>query len=161
MKYLLLLIPFILNAWTFTEKDFNKLTESQKSNLDIIYMVGETKGLGLRLAAKAIVETRLGKVMGKKNHICGVMQIDINYTDATCDMLDSNTYLSAKIALEQLIGWTEAKVRTTEGKWVYMERSVDKATVMYNVGKTGDPYGFTHLYRVHMVEAVLIKHYKG
>ena len=158
MLKLLLLLPSILLSWTFTETDYQRLSPTQKSNLDIVYLVGEEKGHGLRLAAKAIVENMARNTDNNPNHICGILQVDVTLVKETCKQLESNVYIAARVGLEQFLDW-KTKDTYVNGKLVTTERTDDKATMMYNVGYTKDPFAKTHLKKVHIAEKVLRKHY--
>ena len=112
-------------------------------------MVGEQHStkVGLYLMAIAIVETRAGKRDFNVNHICGAHQLDINYAKVSCSVVESNHYVSAKLALANLLFWKEG-------------RTWDKALKMYNVGYTNHPHGKEYLRRIKLTIRILEKHYE-
>lgn len=148
---LYLLLTTWLFSWEFTKYDYYQLTEEQRKNLDIIYMVGEEKNLGLLLSAIGIVETRLDLTIDtNKNHICGIMQININYVDISCEAVESNVYLSAKLALQNLLFWYNGPANQN---W-------NKALIMYNGGYNFNPHGHEYISRIMQVLNILKQYYK-
>ena len=131
-------------GWEFNKTHLENLTEQQKEILRISYLVGAEKDLGLTLASIAVVETRVGKFDFTNNHICGVHQININYVKAKCKVVESNPYISAKLARDNLMFWL--KIRKGDLK---------KAIRMYNVGYLNHPHQYVYLNRVYKVKKVL------
>jgi len=153
MKTLLLLSFFLtsLFSWSFTDYDYYQLTKEQRNNLDIIYMVGEEKDLGLTLGAISIVETRLDLATDtNRNHICGIMQLNSNYVDVPCEAIESNIYLSAKLARENFLFWYNGPAK----------RNWRKALIMYNGGYKFNHHGYEYVKRIIQVYKVLKLHYK-
>lgn len=148
------------SSYTFTDKDFQSLSPQQKQLLDNIYMIGETKGYGALLVAKTIVESSAKMTDSNPNHICGPIQIDVNYTESSCIAHETNVYYTTMIALEQLIKW---KVRTdynpTTNTKTYSIRSDEDAVRMYNVGYTQHPFGPTHVFKVFTTLKIIKKYY--
>lgn len=149
MKLILLLIPFLLNAWTITERDINNMSDEQKEVLTVAYLVGKEKGqgLGIKLQAITIVENMARMKDNNPNHICGPQQVDIRYAKASCEALESNPYYSAKLALANLLDW-RTKTLIRNGKKVFKTRSWDEVYRMYNVGYTRHPHGPVYVSKV-------------
>lgn len=155
MKQALILALLCVNlcAWSFTQKDFDNLSPSQLEVIDVHYLTGEQRGLGLRLAAITIAETQAGKLDFKDNHICGAAQLDYTLLDnVTCEQLEGNPYISAYYALQNLLDWTTGIEEVTLKPFT---RTLDKATMMYCVGYTQDPHQHTYLARVKQAELIL------
>lgn len=155
MKLLILLLPMLVLAdLKFTKHDLERITPYQQMVLDLSYLVGEEKGVGLDIAAIAIVETTLGK-FNKPNHICGPHQIDYRYTKYSCQQIEDNPVLSAKLATKNFLSWKYG--RTKSGK--IFKRSVSKQHRMYNVGYLNDPFQWTHWKKIRQAKQLLRKHY--
>ena len=123
IKYLLVIaLSAVLNlhasTWSFTQKDFQELNESQKDILKISYWMGKPHDLGNVLAAISIVETRAGAYNDTSaNRICGVHQVDVSVvkenlgTNSTlksiCTALKENHTLSAMVSLQILLYWRD------------------------------------------------------
>ena len=149
--YLSLLITTLF-SWSFTEYDYYQLTKEQRNNLEIIHLVGIEKDLGLTLAAIGIVETRLSvKNDRNNNHVCGVMQINTKWLDRniSCKAIESNIYLSAKLAMENFLFWYHGPAN----------KDWRKALVMYNGGYNFNPHGHEYVKRIVMVMRVLKEHF--
>lgn len=105
----------VLFSWSFEYKDIHKLTPKQKQVITESINVGNTKGLGLEVAAIAMVETQAGDYMGKVNRICGVHQVDTlvqlskmkskGSSKLLCKTLDNNHKYSALLATKELEYW--------------------------------------------------------
>ena len=151
MKYLILLLPIFLYSWSFTESNFHKLSPEQRYNLDISYLVGEEKDLGLTLAAIAIVETRATVSNDfNTNAVCGVHQIHTDHVNISCDALESNVYLSASLARDNFLFWYNGPAN----------KSWRKALIMYNGGYRHNPHGQEYLKRILSVFKVLKEQYE-
>lgn len=142
-------------AWNFSTKDMKRLTPYQQMILDISYQVGEEerKGLGIDIAAIALVETTFG-IQNRNNHICGAHQIDVRYVPYTCDEVNSNPVLSARLAVQNFLNWEYGK--TSTGK--VFKRTISKQHRMYNVGYLNDQFQWTH-YKKILKAKQLIKNY--
>ena len=140
MKYLLLFIPFILNAWTFQLENIKTYNNSQLEVLRVAQSVGLSHDLDLTLMTLAIVETRAGKYDFKKNHICGPMQINTNFVTASCKELETSPYLSAKLAMANFKYW----LKQTKGNHA-------KAVMHYNGGWNTTKHGKVYLKRFRLV----------
>jgi len=151
MKTLLLLVPMLLSAWSFTDYDYYQLSREQRHNIDISYLVGIEKDLGLTLASIAIVETRATVSNDfNDNHICGVHQVSTDHVDVPCEAIESNVYLSAKLARENFLFWYNGPAK----------RNWRKALIMYNGGYRFNPHGHEYVKRIIQVYKVLELHYK-
>lgn len=138
-----LFLVLLLATFTFADWEPDISTDKQYEVIAMSYFVGEEKGLGLELAAISLVETQAGLLSFKNNHICGPHQIDIRYADVPCKTLESNPYVSAKLALENLLSWRYGIY--TDGT-VFI-RPMDKMIRMYNVGYTNHPHQWKYLAR--------------
>jgi len=150
MKYLFLLLPILLNSWSFTEQDYQNLTPEQRYNIDISYLVGQEKDLGLTLASIALVETRATVANdSNSNAVCGVHQIHTDHVDIPCYAIESNVYLSAMLARDNFLFWYNGPAN----------KSWRKALIMYNGGYHFNPHGNEYVRRITMVFKVLKEHY--
>lgn len=148
-----------MHSWSFTKQDFLELTEKQKSNLDLVYKIGEEKGYGLVLASMAVVENNLKKFDTSNNHICGILQVDIRYfDDVSCEALEDNHVLAIRLGLINYMSWL-TKYTYVNGVIVGSKRSKYNAIRMYNVGYTKDPFGHEYVKRVKKVQNILKEYY--
>lgn len=111
-------INALASSWSFTQKDFQELSESQKEVLKSSYWIGKPHNLGNELAAISIVETRAGAFPDSSvNRICGVHQVDVNIVKENlgsksnlktiCKALKDNHTLSAIVSLQILLYWKD------------------------------------------------------
>ena len=151
MKFLLLFLPIFLSAqWSFTEYDFYNLSKEQLRNVHTSYLVGQEKDLGLTLASIAIVETRATIANDfNDNHVCGVHQINTDHVEVPCKAIESNVYLTAKLAMENFLFWYHGPAK----------KDWSKALIMYNGGYKFNPHGHEYIRRIAMVFKVLKEHY--
>lgn len=147
MKVILLftiLVNILYSSWTFTKDDLDNMNDYQR---DVYYMaktIGESNGLGDALVKISAVETRLGLLRANNGKYCGPMQIAVRYHGVSCDAVRTNTYLSMKIAVDELKYW----LRVHNG-------DMDKAYVSYNGGHSENPHGKEYLRRINLVGKVL------
>ena len=149
MRFLILFLPLFLYSWSFTDYDFYQLSSEQRNNISISYLVGQEKDLGLTLASIAIVETRATVSKDfNANHICGVHQVSTNFVDVSCAAIESNVYLSAKLARDNFLFWYNGPAK----------KDWRKALIMYNGGYNFNPHGHEYVKRIIMVFKVLKEH---
>ena len=163
MKYLLLFIPFILNAWTFTEKDFNNLDWSQKTVISAFYHKGLATNDQYTMAAIPIVENMARMKDNNKNHICGPGQKDINFTKYSCHTLETNLNIAAIVALKDLHFWEyRTYYNSTTGLKFEVKRSWRDKMQRYNLGYTSHPHGPIYVAKIAKVVRLLQRiNYKG
>lgn len=147
----ILIIPYLLFGWSFTKAHYSSLSDAQMSVIDVSYEIGQPYGLGLTLATIAIVETRADHSFDKnKNHVCGVHQINTDFTEETCEELESSYATSAEASLANLLFW----------KKKYPNASLDQILTYYNGGDVYEnPHKEEYLRRVVNVYTVLKKNY--
>ena len=151
MKYLIIILPLLLNAWSFTKADLDNLTYEQRYNLAVSYAVGYQDNQALDLATTSIVETRASvRNDTNPNHICGVHQINIKFSQYTCEELEEDVHLSAKEALNNLNFWKRKYPNSTRAeRFGY-----------YNGGDVyPNPHKQEYLRRFNMVYKVLKNNY--
>lgn len=156
-RLLIFLLPIqLFGQWTFTQKDFDSLTESQMVILKQSYHIGKQDDLQLTLPSIAIVETRIGKYQRDTTKICGVHQIAMYTARERLKQFDSNEILcklvldypslSAFLALLELKYW----------KSVYPNQW-SKQIMAYNGGWDVSKHGKEFLRRVRTVINILKK----
>lgn len=151
MKYLILLLPLLLNAWSFTKADLDNLSYEQRYNLAVSYAVGYQSNQALDLATISIVETRATiKNDNNPNHICGVTQINTNFSQYTCEELEADIHLSAQEALNNLNFWKKKYPNSTKAERLGY----------YNGGDIFiNPHKQEYLRRFNLVYNILKKYY--
>lgn len=163
IKYVVIsvfLMVFNINAlassWSFTQKDFQELSDSQKEVIKTSYWMGKPHNLGNELAAISIVETRAGAYRDySANRICGAHQVDVSIAKenlgskstlkSICKALKENHTLSAIVSLQILLYWKDT---TT---------SLKTALLRYNRGWNNRPSDAEFYRRFKMVHGVLQK----
>lgn len=146
MRLLLLLVPFILNAWTFKLTDIDNYSQKQLETLRVSYLVGYEKDLHLTLTSIAVVESRAGKFDFNDNHICGAHQLNTDFTESTCESLESNPFVSALEARDNFMYWYRYS-----GSW-------RQAIKHYNGGFNTTTHGKEYLRRVLVVMKQIKEH---
>ncbi len=147
--YTMVLLCTMLNAqWTFTKKELSKITPKQEVVLKKAIKVGKKANLGLKLAAIAVVETKLGKYKSTTKKHCGVTQISTRYSGIPCKVLESNPDLAIKVASDSL------------KYWLVRHKNMKKAITAYNSGNPiGNRNTKEYYRRVIMVEELLKKEF--
>ena len=157
MKYLLIVLtPCIMFAWSFTQADFNNLSDAQLRIIKDSYHAGKPYNLGISLAALSIVETRAGEYKDTSNNrICGPHQIDVlvaleqNNSKGSpkklCKEVQRHSKLSSKMALDNLIYWKQNS------------KGLKQAINRYNRGWNRSAHDLEFLRRFEMTIRVLEK----
>lgn len=156
IRYLVLLLPCFLMSWSFTQKDFDNLSETQLKIIKDSYSTGKPYNLGVSLAALSVVETRAGEYKDTSdNRICGPHQVDVvvaleqskskGSAKKLCKEVQRHSKLSSKIALDNLRYWKNNS------------KGLKQAVNRYNRGWNRTEHDLEFLRRFSMVVKVLEK----
>lgn len=160
MKLLFFLsIPMFLFSFDYKYIDRHAIENFSEEQLEVLntsYKVGNyystEPGMGILLAAIAIVENDGYKKDKNDNHVCGPHQIDTVANNVSCEAVENSPFASAVSALRNLEYWTN--VYNKQGIPVSV-RPLEKRLRMYNVGYTDHEHQWEYLYKVQVTELVL------